>query len=244
MSGNARLVAVLVAAAAIGCGSSGSGVSKKPLTATPQMKSSAKTSVDSATELGKLKTNANDSSGLGAFGQIYGSANVLVGSVQQAGLSGTLVSALTTGEGCATTSGGTITYDNCTYGSTVVDGTITVNGDTISIDVVYDMSGGSSSVTAIKLDFNGSVTVTAARIDGTLTVTTDAATTSYGSVTGTTVIDYNAITLAGGCATGGTLDIQSESGMAGYTYTTEISVAFGPSCGDATMTGGTDMPGA
>jgi len=236
---SATVVTLFVAA----CGSSG--VSKKPMTATPERKGAAKGTVEAGLKLNKLKTNSKDTDAINAFSEIYADASQLTGSVQADAVSGKLVSALSDNiDQCVTESGGTVTYNQCDFNGTKVNGTVKIQGDVISIDLTIEASGGiSGGVSSVNLHYVGSVTVSDTKIDGSLDVTTDVGTTEYGTVSANTSVDFNAIVVTSGCATGGSMDVNSVTSAAGHSYTTAVTVTFGPNCGDMTMTGGTDLPG-
>ncbi len=232
----------------VACGSSG-GMS--PMTATPTLKAAAATSVTAASGLAKIKTTPNDAGAMNGFGSIYTSGNQLTSAAMSPSTAGAVTGALTavTGAldstGCGTTSGGTTTYNNCTYGSSTVNGTITVAGDTITVDLTTNYGGGTGTVTGLDMKWTGSVTVTATQINGSLRFDTTASTTQYGAISGYTTMTFNGINLdTAGCATGGTMEAYTESGMQGYTYHGTVDVTFGPACGDAAMEGSTDVPTA
>jgi hypothetical protein len=139
-------------------------------------------------------------------------------------------------EGCVTTSGNTTTY-NCNYGGGTMTGSITVDGDTITFTDLSMTTQGYSYV------FNGTVTVTDTLIDGGFTFNTD-----YSGMQYEITVGYNSIALdASGCPVGGSLDVDVNVDMSGYTGDTggydmsgmydfpSVTVEFGPACGDVAM---------
>ncbi len=119
-----------------------------------------------------------------------------------------------TDPGCVTKSGNTTTYNNCMNSgdSAKVNGSVTITGDLTNLTVSYNkltISGFGGSGATGNLILDGSVTVTSTMIDGTLTTTLDATVSGTGGAGAKTVVvvDYNAVTYAQGCITGGAIRV-------------------------------------
>jgi len=227
---------IALAAALAACG----GKTLKEFQPSATDKQNAAATIDDTKSLANLRTNSQDGAALSAFSEIQAGANQLLGSAQVAkGLSAEQ-SGLRSYENCVTEAGGTITYNNCTDGSQTINGTISISGDTVSVDlrIGYSSGGYSGDVT-----YQGSVTITASSVNGSLSFDYEMASTTY-----SVDISYEAIGLdAAGCAISGSMAIDqsvkiagvgSLGGVTGGSTGTSFRVDFGPACGDMKMFGG------
>jgi len=241
---------VLAAVAMLGlvaCG--GGGGSKKAVTVTQAEVQSATNVVQDTGKLSNLKTDTKSDDTFTALGQIFGNASQLWGKAQQE-TSGTALLAdfdivgggLT--DTCVSTSGGTTTYSNCSNGAQTIDGTVTINGDSIVVDLTIVTTGGGTGDQTFT--WSGDVTVannTAGQttIDGWLKFSVE---TNQGgsSVTYDVSIDYVGILMGNtGCPTAGTMSIDVSVDMpnvpSGYAPDfPSVEITFGPACGDVAMT--------
>jgi hypothetical protein len=217
----------------VACG----GKSIKEFTPTEQDKQTAVTVVNDTKGLQALKTNAKDSSALGAFAKIQSGANSLIGSAQASkGLTlDSVRSAID--ESCITQSGGTVTYNNCSDGSQTINGTISIVGDVYSIDLTIGFAGGGYSG---DVTYAGSITATDSLVNGHLSFDYD-----YSSVTYSVDVTYSNLTLGAACLLGplgGSLEVDSSTKVSGYGGLGSTSFTFradyGPACGDVKMFGG------
>jgi hypothetical protein len=176
--------------------------------------------------------------------EVQGNAYALLGSTQAAKAGGLTeaVEAAQTSMDCVKQDGKTITYNNCTFGTMSVNGTITVDTDKIAVALTMKMT----SPYSMELTWSGSVTVTDTSINGTLKY--DMVMDQSGmKVKGSTTITYGNIVLTAGCPTAGTLDIDGNwkadvpnmpSGYSAGSVDMSVSVVFGPNCGDLKMSAG------
>ena len=140
------------------------------------------------------------------------------------------------GAGCYTESGTTITYD-CDDGGYAIKGTVTLDGDTIAIDLTMTSA-------QINFDYEGTITVTDTSVDGYLDLAYDI--DQGGMQTNYTInIKYNSVVLTEGCPTAGSLNIDVDIDTAGleglpagaasaYDFPS-VTINFGPACGDTEM---------
>jgi|GEM_PF-2323395 len=234
---------VLLGLFVVACGGGGGGPVTLDATQKESVKQNSTNTVQAASDLKTLKTNKTDDAAFTKLGQAYGYASALWSTKMQAeggygayGLAPVeeFVGALE--EGCVTTSGDTTTY-NCNYGGGTMTGSITVSGDTITFADLSMTSAGYSYT------WNGSVTVTDTLVDGSFTFFTD-----YQGMKYNITVTYNSITIdASGCPVGGSLVVDVDVDMSGYTGDTggydlsgaydfpSVEVQFGPACGDVTM---------
>jgi hypothetical protein len=232
----ATFVALPLILALVACGTS-----RKEFVPSEEEKQSAVNVVDSTQSLESLKADARSNTAINQFSQIQSNSQYLISMQQGRGsaLSSPL-EALTSAaslDDCAVDSGGTVTYNNCDYGSGTINGTVNVAGDTITVDLTINAYGSSQS---LDLSYKGAVTVSATGIDGGLTVKYDISGLNY-----SIDIDYNAIALdANGCAIGGSLIVDADWSYAGLgslggagSSSASVEVNFGPACGEMTMLG-------
>jgi hypothetical protein len=134
------------------------------------------------------------------------------------------------GDGCITSSGDTITYNNCTWLYGRIDGWITVSGNHLSFDLEVDYGDTGFNYT---LNMDGSVDVSDTRVVGNFNYVIDA---NYnGSVLSYRLDGDFDVALVDGCAVGGFLEIHgsvsaSNAGSSGG-WDGWVRAEFGPSCG-------------
>lgn len=253
------MIAALAAAALVGCGDDdddSGGAAGSP-------EGAAANSASAAVELNVVKEQPADGAVLGTLNKMYanlqafdvqikaqkaqemsGGGNQLPPGVQRPGLS---VRHDALDEACITVDDntGSTTFDNCEEGGATFNGTITVDGDTINVDVqmVVDPSGYAGALPAGAPGATPTIkevrvtektptpfTVTDTRIDGVLKV--DIMATIDIPMLGEQTIPTNltatyALELTDGCATGGTLAISDGN----QTNT----ATFGPGCNEVTI---------
>jgi hypothetical protein len=204
-----------------------------------------------------MKTLAQDNGGddvaVAKATGIWGNLNLVVSAKQRAEL-GQATGGLTTSalevataaldQACFTQGAdGSVTYDQCDYGTGTIDGSLSYAGDTLTIDLtITSTAGGSWTIREA-----GRLTLTDALVQGTLdlSITTDF---DQGAAAGY-AIDYDVdaiydVQLTDGCPTGGSLEVHAvtsianlPAGVPGGAGETDVWVKaeFGPGCGDVTL---------
>ena len=122
---------------------------------------------------------------------------------------------------CVSTSGGTTTWDNCNFSGYTLDGTITVSGDQLDIDLSIVFS-------AVTITFQGSLTVTPTLIDGTFSVNS-----TVQSVGFAIDVTFDVVELSAGCPVGGSIIVDPSLSTG---QIRSVQADFGPACGDVTLT--------
>lgn len=222
---------VLLAAAVFAVGCFGTSKEKKSFTPNQTQKDSAKSITTSALELQKVKTGGADA-GLQGVMTIYSSSNSLASSRLGSSIGGLLVEAGKADSlgACAATSAGVTTFSNCAYGSGTLNGTITAQGQVFIVDLTITAS---TSGTTVKNTYKGNVTVTDTSIAGSFDFTVQAS-----SVTYDVSVAYNSVVMTAGCPTGGSIDVSVDVSALGVSSGSgDVSVTFGPNCGDYAMIG-------
>jgi len=163
-------------------------------------------------------------------------------------------------EGCYAISdrGSTITYTDCTFGSTgattSLDGTVSKDGDTLTMDLTIEVVAGVATGggnTTVTVQEHGSLTFTDTSLTGELHF--DVATVSGGvqdaggrvTTHQTLDADFQEIVLdTESCPIGGSLEVHSvvqvdaggiTLGGSGQGMDLWVKATFGPSCGDVTL---------
>jgi len=238
-----KMAVVLLGVFVVACGGGdGGGPVSLDANQAQTVKTSSTDTVNAGVALNQLKTNAQADEPISKLSQIFANASQLWSTKMQAeygsggnpyALNEAFESALT--DGCVTESGGTITYNCNDYGYSIT-GTVTVAGDTITLDLHYTGNG-------VSFDYAGSVTVTDSSIDGNIGFNYQQ---NQGGqdFTYEISIGYNGVVLVDGCPTGGSLNVDVNvdvTGMegvpAGYGAVDypNVEVRFGPACGDLSM---------
>lgn len=208
------------------------------------MKDSATHTTASALKLQNLKTNAKDDTAISALGEIQGNALNLVNSVQASKQKSKLEQTVSPvlSDDCVTMKDNTITYNNCSGGGGSINGTITIKGDTITVDLKITTNTGGQTLDII---WKGSVTVTETMVDGTLKFSYTGNYGGYDMAYNATV-DYNAIQLQEKCPVGGSLDVTYDVDIKNLPSGAKmpegygggsVTVKFGPNCGDMKIYG-------
>jgi hypothetical protein len=162
---------------------------------------------------------------------------------------------------CLNQSGATQTYNHCEESGATFNGTVSVNGDQVAIDLHIEVDpAAAASVTgqtlpmggpvkAVNVSEKGVLTMTPTRIQGDLDVTidTEVELSQMGLPTGipgipssmhlqnTVKAAFNVI-LLDGCAVGGTLVVDSTfQGTSSGTQSVKATATFGPACGDVVV---------
>lgn len=225
-----------------------------PKPATQAESTSAQSAVTGVNDMRSLsETDPKDGAAAGKVSAIYSNVNVLVGSKQAAAVQGGLETA--TGgllgvvegaldEACLTVNGGTVTYNNCDFGSTQMNGTIGFTDPTLTVDLTITV--GVSGV-ASTIDYKGSLQVTATDITGTLSFKASSdvsgalggAAGAGGFQTTTTADAVYDVQLTDGCPTGGEMEVHSVTSVSGSGIPSSagaqdiwVKALFGPACGD------------
>ena len=216
-------------------------------------KASADQSTKTALSMDVLKTDMGSEAGLGAALQLSTDIQAASNAMQADNALGAAASALEAYEApldaaCVTQSGGSATYNNCQLSGGSIDGSITVNGDQITLDLTITASSSAGGASAgATITETGSLTITDSNITGTLNVTTQINTTVPGaaavpgmptSVTVQITAEYQNVQIQNGCAVGGSIRFTSSMGglaAAGGGGNQSFTVTFG-GCGDVTLT--------
>ncbi len=142
--------------------------------------------------------------------------------------------------GSATCTPDSCTFDNYgdsdSYGSYLLNGTITDSGDTLTFDLTLDVTTTEGS---LHWTLDGSLTVTPALIDGSVhshgSATGSAGSNAY-DVTWDVDVDFRSIGLdSSGCPVSGSLSAAVSFQDASATYSAQGTASFGPACGDVTF---------
>lgn len=239
------VIPALIIAFAMAACDSDSGSSKVELDAQQQAQvtENSTNTVQAAASLAKLKADPGSGDAFTRLSSIFSYASVLWSTKASAdsgyssyGLDSateTFGSALAAD--CYTESGTTITY-NCDDAGTSIIGTIALEGDVVVIDLTFTSA-------QVNFTYKGSITVTETSVDGTLDMTYDM---DQGAqpVEFTLAIAYNAVVLTDGCPTAGSLNIDVDvnypnldavSAAAMSSAIQDVTIDFGPTCGEATM---------
>ena len=232
-----RLLFLVTALALVcyGCGGDDGGGATTPID-NPAAEQAAEGAVESTKSLGGLANDPSSSDALGAMSEIYGELSAMA-SAGQTGLSGfpALTGDKAPLETCVSASDALISYDNCDYGATNINGTVGVDGDTVTTDLTINSASGGVSVGFTMI---GSIAVTASLIEGSVVYDTNFSGIEIPGGAGALRLEatYNAIGLDGsGCPTSGSLTVsQSYSGAGGFDFG-DVRAEFGPSCGDVQL---------
>ncbi len=209
------------------------------------VETSSEALVESGEDLGMLKSDPGSDETFASLGTVFSNASSLWSTKMSAkagsGGYGSAFGALETAkfaltDGCYTQSGDTVTYD-CNEGGYGIQGSVTVTGDVIDIDLSMLTQG-------YTFIYTGQLTITDAMVDGWLAF--DYAVDQAGMAFAYDVqIDYQGVALGAGCAVGGSLNVDVDvdiDGLEGlpagaanaYDYP-NVLIEFGPECGDVAM---------
>ena len=268
--------ALLATALLAACGdeaSAPSGSYGAPIQAGATEKQSATSAVTSTDDLKTLAENdPGDNAAIGKVSGVWGNLNVLVTKKQQeqamaaqpggagaqpgmpAGMpAGVAAGGLTletlTGaldQSCYSQSGGSVTYNQCDFGTGSIDGTISYTEPDLVLDLTISMSTGASFTITEK----GTLTLDATQITGNLSFasSTDLSGApgmpagAAGYTSQTTLDATYDVQLTDGCPTGGTLEVHSVTSTSGGQIPAGaggldvwVKAEFGPACGDVTL---------
>lgn len=215
----------------------------------------ATSSVEAGLAFGELADTPESEASLGAALSVYASGQALHAQAQAANATGGMPGMLTQGlnkaydPSCASTTGNTTTYTACEVAPTTFDGTVSVSGDDVTVDITAEVDpaayngpmdavsgpGASIRMNGVTVTEQGTLTVTPTTLDGVLNVDIDLSMTITMPVVGEQTtnqttsldIDYDSLVIDNGCATGGTLTVSDSSYTAVATY--------GPACGDVAV---------
>lgn len=220
-----------VAVAAYGCGNDGgggggggggSGFENPAAEAQAQALAS-----DTGEDLLALAASPDEGSAIGTVFGIYANALALASATDESALLAELSATVPSeavgaleAPACVSETGNTVTWDNCDFVTYTIDGTVTVNGDEVDIDLDITTSG-------ITVSFLGTITVTSTLIDGEILITSTVASVGF-SVN----VIFDQIVITDGCATGGSITVDPST-SAGPIRT--VRADFGPACGDVEL---------
>lgn len=242
-----------------GCGGGGSGSSS---TASPE--AAAENSAGAAQDMGALKADKGSEAGLGAAMQLYGDLQALTattqanqataplegGDAQDSAGYGDLTAPLSA-DCLATDADGNATYTDCQVAGATFNGTVSGQGDDITLDITMDMpdpgsvAGVDSPVKSVKVTEKGTLTITEAMIKGTINIGIDMELDLSGQTGGVSIpggfptsITQNIaavfdVTLTDGCVTGGTIQVTASGGMS--TAGQQNMTATFSGCGDVAV---------
>lgn len=241
------LLLICASAFVASCDSGGGGGSEVELDGAQkqQVEASSKALVESGEDLGALKTDPGSDQTFTSLSTVFSNASSLWSTKMSAkagsGSYGAAYGALETAtfalsNGCYTQNGDTITYD-CNEAGYGLQGSVTISGDNIMIDLSMDTQG-------YTFIYTGDITVTETMVDGWLAF--DYAVDQAGMAFAYDVrIDYNGVELVDGCAVAGSLNVDVDVDIEGleglpaaassaYNYP-NVTIEFGPECGDIAM---------
>ena len=142
-----------------------------------QVTEDSQATIEATSGLQSLKENPGDGDVFSRLSQVFGKAQALWNAKVSAKYGGgqpamaasagleaheTLLGALEAG--CYALDSTQVTYDQCGEQGMVINGTIVIEGDTISVDLTITMDGG------ISIVYSGSMTITETSIDGSLNI--------------------------------------------------------------------------
>ncbi len=232
-----RLLFIATALALIcyACGGDDGGAPTTPIE-NPAAEQAAEDAVDSTKSLRGLDGDPTSSDALNAMSEMYGDLSAMA-SAGQTGLTGfpALTGDKAPLETCVTATDALITYDNCDYGATTIDGTVGVDGDTVTTDLTLNSASGGVTVGFTMV---GSIAVNTSLVDGSIVYDTNFSGIEIPGGAGALRLEanYDAIGLDGtGCPTSGSLTVsQSYSGTGGFDFG-DVRAEFGPNCGDVQL---------
>jgi hypothetical protein len=227
-------LAMAVAVAAYGCGNDGNGggggggggggtgIENPAAEAQAQALAS-----DTGEDLLAMSASPDQGSAIGTVFGIYANALAVASATDESALLAELsasvpseaVGEITT-PACVTETGNTVTWDNCNFVTYTVDGTVTVNGDDVEIDLDITTSG-------VTISFVGTITVTSTLIDGEILITSTVASVGF-----SVDVIFDQIVITDGCPTGGSITVDPST-SAGPIRT--VRADFGPNCGDVAL---------
>ena len=129
-------------------------------------------------------------------------------------------------EACVTESGTTITYNDCDYSNTVVNGTVSIDLPNIDMDVEFVSVDEDSTQTT---EFRANMNVSETAIDGYFDVDLDYSSDEGFGFSGTFDSDFD-IVLADGCAVGGELEAHAVVKASGRSESVWVKAEYGPDC--------------
>jgi hypothetical protein len=241
-----KLVVVLGVAALLSACDDGGGGGEVELDANQKatVETGSRALVTAGADMRNLKTDPGNDAAFTGLNSAFGNASSLWGTKMSA-KGGTAYAALeaaleTTGfaltAGCWTQDGNTVTYD-CTEAGYGLVGTITVDGDTVIVDLTLTSQGNT-------FVYTGEITATDTLVDGWLQMLANI--DQQGMVFDYDIdITYDSIVLADFCPVGGEIqvdvavDIEGLEGLpagaAGVYDYPDVRIVFGPACGDIAM---------
>lgn len=227
-------IATALALISYGCdSSSGGGGTADMQISNPAAEAAADRAVGSTQTLTTLKAEPDSANALGAMSSMYGDLSAM-GSAGTAGISGFLTqkAGLDT---CVTSSDIMISYNDCDFGSSNINGNIGINGDSFSADLTVNTA---AAGTGVGFRMLGTITVTSSLINGSISYDTSISGIDIPGGIGGIKLDavYDNIGLdSAGCPVSGSLSVRQEvSGGVGFDFG-EVRAEFGPGCGDVQL---------
>jgi hypothetical protein len=216
------VMAIIMAFSAFTACSSG----KSEVEATAAQKKASQEVVTDMVAVKNIALAPDDPSYIAYFFEVFNDAGTLLTVATGAKSTSSALAAATTG--CASVSGGVITYKDCSYGGIVVNGTITYSGTSYKIALVLKVQN------TYDLTINGNLTISDTLISGNYTYDI-----KY-STTGTQYeykldISYNNVTLESGCPVGGSMDMNAKVTQLTKVQSYSVTSKYGPVCGDVSL---------
>jgi hypothetical protein len=201
---------------------------------------------NSVTAINAVKANPGDVNTVANLYSLMANANTLLAAATTSESSSLSRPLEGSESGCVTSSGGTYTYDGCG----TVEGTVTVEGDTVKFDLTLSVTGAAGTGTgdysaSVGITLKGEVTVTSESLKGKIDMAVNVEASGTGvpggatSASATTSVEYDVTIDSSGCPTGGTMKVSaSASGTTGGSSgsgSASVTAEFGPACGDVAL---------
>lgn len=180
-----------------------------------------------------LTSMASNDSALNAVNALSANFNLLTGAKYNGGVEQRPIAPAGARDGrlqavadtCVVVTSTTVTYTDCDFAGASVDGTVTVDGDFVSVDVRFDSQLEDISQTT---DVRADVIVSATEITGFVDFDLDIS--AGGSlVTSTFDGDFD-VDLVDGCAVGGDLEVHAAASGNGRSISVWALAEYGPTC--------------
>jgi hypothetical protein len=179
-----------------------------------------------------LTTDTTNDTALNALNGLSGNMNILGGVKlqQEQGTNQSLQDTSQVDEACVDQTDTSITYTDCDYAGTTVNGSVSRNGSDISIDVEFVAVSEDTTQTTTA---DGQLTVTDTELTGYVDfdIDYDLEETSFSAS-----LDGNFdVVLSEGCAVGGEMEVHGTTRANGFSQSVWVKAEYGPACMDVVV---------
>lgn len=221
------LFSAFVLALAVGCGDDGGGSGDygDPIP-NAQAEAAGEQSVEGAAEIADLGSDPANEGALGQAFAVYGNLSTMASTKQSSTAQGILGTGAASvwDPNCVTVDGDTATYSMCDSGGSTIDGTISGNDSSVTIDLAI-------ATTQADIDMEGMLSITDTSLQGNLKYTTTVE--ASGQTINTVYEGIYDVTATEGCPTGGQVEVHYTA--TGGAIDVWAKAEFGPACGDVTF---------